>query len=259
MTLKFVDFNQAKIDRDAGRIVLVTVAQIPSPWSEAVKGLLELQGRDFSALRLDPRNQELHVWAGSPSSPSLLLPGQSPLTQPQQIIEALDGADGCAALLPKESAAREGALETVQALVGPGGLAWSRRLLGIHAGLMGKGGFVEPIAKYLSKKYGHDEAQVPAAQARIHEVLGSLAQRIKEQRKQDSPYLYGPQVSAADIYCAASMAVFAPLDESKCPMDPMIRSTFEERDPQTAQALDPILLEHRDFIYTQHLELPVRL
>lgn len=259
MTLKFVDFAQAKLDREAGRPVLTVVAQIPAPWSEGVKGLLELQGRDYSALRLDPRNRELHDWAGSPSAPSLMLPGKAPLTQAVETIEALDEEAQGQPLLPKDPDERAAALDLVRSLVDSGGLAWSRRLLGIDAGLKGTGGFVEPIAEYLAKKYSFDEAMVPAARARIPEILGSLSHRIKEQNRADSPYLFGREVSAADVYCAVSMAIFVPLDEGKCPMDPVIRKTFEELDEQTAQALDPILLAHRDFIYQNHLELPVRL
>lgn len=259
MTLKFVDFDQAKIDREAGKIVLVVVAQIPSPWSEGVKGLLELQGRDFSALRLDPRNQELHAWAASPSSPSLMLPGRAPLTQAREIIEALDEFERGPELVPREPLVRESVLKLVEELTEPGGLAWSRRLLGIHAGLAGTGGFVEPIAQYLGRKYVYDASQVPRAKERVLEILAALSLRLREQRSADSPYLFGQSVSAADVYCAVSMAIFSPLDEGQCPMDPMIRTAFEELDEETSAALDPVLLEHRDFIYRTHLELPIRL
>lgn len=259
MSFRFVDFAQARLDREAGKTVLIVVAQIPSPWSEGVKGLLKVQGREFSALRLDPRNQELHAWAGSASSPSLLLPGKPAFTQAIEIIEVLEETCPGQHLLPQEPGDRADAQRLVQELVDPGGLAWSRRLLGIHAGLTGQGGFVEPIARYLGKKYGHDVSKVPAAKARVLEILGGLARRIKSQRDLGSPYLFGREVSAADVYCAVSMAIFAPYDEERCPMDPVIRQTFEERDQATLEALDPVLLEHRDFIYQTHLELPVRL
>lgn len=38
-----------------------------------------------------------------------------------------------------------------------------------------------------------------------------------------------------------------------------IRPTLEAMDAATAKALDPILLEHRDFIYREFLELPLAL
>ena len=38
-----------------------------------------------------------------------------------------------------------------------------------------------------------------------------------------------------------------------------IRAAFETLDTQTAAALDPILLTHRDMMYAQYLELPLSL
>jgi hypothetical protein len=38
-----------------------------------------------------------------------------------------------------------------------------------------------------------------------------------------------------------------------------IRPTLEAMDEATAKALDPILLEHRDFVYHEFLELPLTL
>ena len=37
------------------------------------------------------------------------------------------------------------------------------------------------------------------------------------------------------------------------------RAAYVVRDPVVREASDPALLAHRDFIYREHLELPVRL
>jgi hypothetical protein len=37
-----------------------------------------------------------------------------------------------------------------------------------------------------------------------------------------------------------------------------IRAVYADTHPQVAQALEPLHLQHRDFIYREHLELPVR-
>jgi hypothetical protein len=55
------------------------------------------------------------------------------------------------------------------------------------------------------------------------------------------------------------MALFSPLPAEQCPMDRNLRQIFEGLDAQTAEALDPLLLQHRDMIYRQHLELPLSL
>ena len=42
-------------------------------------------------------------------------------------------------------------------------------------------------------------------------------------------------------------------------MHPGLRAAFEWLDPETARALDPVLLEHRDMMYARHLQLPLSL
>lgn len=53
--------------------------------------------------------------------------------------------------------------------------------------------------------------------------------------------------------------MFAPLPQEQCAMDLVTRAAFETRDAQTEAALAPILLEHRDMMYAEHLELPLSL
>jgi hypothetical protein len=42
-------------------------------------------------------------------------------------------------------------------------------------------------------------------------------------------------------------------------MEASMRQAFETRDAQIEAALDPILLEHRDMMYAEYLELPLSL
>ena len=62
-----------------------------------------------------------------------------------------------------------------------------------------------------------------------------------------------------DIYAACFMALFRPLAEEVCPMPAPIRSAFSALDERILAALDERLLEHRDFIYQNYLELPLSL
>ena len=61
------------------------------------------------------------------------------------------------------------------------------------------------------------------------------------------------------MYGATFMALFGPLPHEQCEMTAGIRAAFETRDVQTEAALDPILFEHRDMMYAEHLELPLSL
>jgi hypothetical protein len=62
-----------------------------------------------------------------------------------------------------------------------------------------------------------------------------------------------------DVYSATVTAMFGALPTGQCDMDASTRAAFEIREPQTDAALDPILFEHRDRMYAEHLELPLAL
>ena len=86
-----------------------------------------------------------------------------------------------------------------------------------------------------------------------------LSARLNEQRKKGIPYYIGASLTAVDVYSATFMALFKPLPPEHCDMSPGIRAAFQTLDEQTEAALDPILLEHRDMMYAQALELPLSL
>lgn len=256
MSFKFLAFEEAQQQVDS--IKLVVVQAIPSPWSEVVKELLRLKSIDFCAVHLQPRDPKMQQWAGSASAPSLLVPGDAARTQWKEILLYLETQGPT--LLPSDLQERDESLELIGEILDPGGLCWSRRLVGIAAGLAGTGGYPLPIAKYLAAKYGPVEPQaVDRAHERCLSILERLTSLLREQRSKDSPYFSGSALSALDVYAATAMAVFSPLPEAQCPMNPTMRLAFESLDEATRKALDPALLEHRDFIYREHLELPVRL
>jgi glutathione S-transferase len=144
-------------------------------------------------------------------------------------------------------------------ICGEGGLGWSRRLQLIHAGLTGAGGFPERVAKYLAKKYGYSPEAGEASTLRTAQLLRMLVNRLKTQRQAGSRYFIGNALTAVDIYSATFAAMFQPLPPAQCRMDPATRNAFEQQDPLTAAALDPILFEHRDMMYAEFLELPLSL
>ena len=54
-------------------------------------------------------------------------------------------------------------------------------------------------------------------------------------------------------------ALVAPLPEEVCPMPAMIRQQYESPGPLLGEAVDPLLLEHRDRIYREFMEYPIEL
>jgi glutathione S-transferase len=238
---------------------MVVVGGVPSPWGEAAKGLLHIKRIDWAAVRLVYDSEALNEWAGERSGPIAIYDNEKPRSRWNDILLLAERLSPEPALLPRDPAERALAFGLAHEIVGEGGLAWSRRLELIHAGLQNSGGFPKRVSKYLAKKYAYSAAAGAAAAARVAELLAMLTARLAAQHRAGGRYYVGEAPTAVDVYSAACMALFRPLGEAQCKMDAATRAAFERRDAQSDAALDPILLAHRDMMYAQHLELPLAL
>jgi glutathione S-transferase len=252
-------FEYVSLDEAMGRggLRMVVVSGIPSPWGEAAKGFLHIKGIPWSAVRLTYDDERLKAWAGQRSGPVAIYEDERPRAGWAEILLLAERLAPDPAVLPRDPADRALVFGLGHELCGEGGLGWSRRLQLIHAGLQKAGGFHERVAKYLGKKYGYSPASGAHAGARVAEIAGMLSSRLHSQRTAGSRYYVGDAMTAADIYGATFMAMFRPLSEAQCAMDATTRAAFETLDARTGAALDPILFEHRDMMYAQHLELPL--
>ncbi|HXL66561.1 MAG TPA: hypothetical protein VN938_16050 [Xanthobacteraceae bacterium] len=256
MTFPYISVEDA-ITRPGLRMIVV--GGVPSPWGEAAKGLLHIKRIDWAAVRLVYDSEALKEWAGERSGPVAIYDNEKPRTRWNDILLLAERLSPEPALLPNDPAERALAFGLSHEIVGEDGLAWSRRLDLVHAGLQNSGGFPERVSKYLAKKYAFSPAAGAAAASRIAELLKMLAARLAAQHRAGSRYYVGEAPTAVDVYSAACMAMFRPLPEGQCKMEAASRAAFERRDPQIEAALDPILLAHRDMMYAQHLELPLAL
>ena len=256
MTFPYISVEDA-INRPGLRMVVV--GGVPSPWGEAAKGILHMKRIDWAAVRLVYDSEALKEWAGERSGPVAIYDGEKPRPRWNDILLLAERLSPEPALLPKDAAERALVFGLAHELVGEGGLAWSRRLELIHAGLQNSGGFPERVSKYLGRKYGHSPQAGAAAPVRAAAQLAMLSARLAAQHRAGSRYFVGGTPTAADVYSAACMAMFHPLPQAQCSMDAATRAAFEGRGPQIEAALDPILLAHRDMMYAQHLELPLSL
>jgi glutathione S-transferase len=238
---------------------MVVVGNVPSAWGEAAKGLLHIKGIEWAAVRLVYDSDALKQWAGQRNGPIAIYDKEAPRSGWAEILLLAERLAPTPPLLPKGPAERALVFGLAHEICGEAGLGWSRRLQLIDAGLHRAGGFPERVAIYLARKYGHSPEAGAAAGARVVALLGMLAARLKAQREAGSPYFVGGGLTAVDVYSATFMAMFAPLPPAQCDMDAATRAAFETRDAQTAAALDPLLLAHRDMMYAQHLELPLSL
>jgi glutathione S-transferase len=228
---------------------MVVVGGVPSPWGEAAKGIFHLKRIPWTAVRLDYESEALKQWAGQRSGPVAFYEKEKPRSGWAEILLLAERLAPEPALLPADPFARALVFGLAHELVGEGGLAWTRRLQLVHAGLQGAGGFPPSVAKYLARKYGYTPEAGANAGARLSSLFAMLAGELKGKQ-----YFVSGTLTAADIYSATCMAMFRPLPEAQCRMDPATRQVFE-----TPHEVPPALFEHRDRIYRDYLELPLSL
>lgn len=238
---------------------MVVVGKVPSPWGEAVKGFFHVKQLEFTAVRLVYDNQALKDWAGQLSGPTVVYNEEPPRSGWAEILMLAEQLAPSPALLPLEPQARGRAVLLAEKFCGRDGLGWNRRLQLVHAGMTNTGGFAGRVSSYLGGKYGYDPAHAARYAPRVMGLLGEFAEILRSQREAGRSYYLGDAISAIDVYSATFMALLKPLPQEQCDMTAGLRAAFEWLDEPTQAALDPILLEHRDMMYSRHLALPLSL
>ncbi len=256
--MPFVDLEQA---RSAAGVRLVTLANVPSPWAEAAKGLLHVKGIDAMLVRLAPSDPGVREWTRWHNAPVLYVDADPPRTSWIEILEAAERLGG-PALVASDPEARVRTIGLAHEILGESGLVWSGRLCTIHRGLEteGREGFPVKVARYLGAKYGYAPERVDAARERALAILRRFDALLAESRARGGDYLLSTGLGVLDVYLAAAVGVLAPLDEGRCPgMSPALRAAFASGDPILKAGLPASLVAHRDRIYERHLGLPVAL
>jgi glutathione S-transferase len=256
MAFEYISVEEA-IPRRGLRMVVLS--NVPSSWGEAAKGIFHIKRIEWSAVRLVYDSEALKAWAGQRSAPVAIYDDEPPRSGWAEILMLAERLAPEPSLLPITPLERARVVALGDKFCGERGLGWMRRLQAVHASLQKAGGFPERVAGYLGKKYGYDAAAADTYPARVRELLGAVSAELRVQTDAGKAYYLGDTLSAADVYSATLMALFKPLPQEVCRMDPAVRAAFEWLDPETAAALDPVLLAHRDMMYARHLELPLSL
>ena len=255
--MRFVTLDEA---RSATGLKLVVAAALPSPWSEAAKGILHIRGIDALLVRFSSTDKAVREWMGWHNVPVLLADGEPIRTHWTDILEKAErlGANqGSPSLVPTAEDERMRLFGLAHELLGENGLVWSGGLLVIHRGIEteGREGFPLRIAQYLAPKYGYAPERVDAARARVRSLFDRFARLLAGRT-----YALGGALTALDVYIATAIAPFAQLSEKLCPdTHPIVRHAFATASPDLSSEIPPVLVAHRDRIYEKYLELPVRL
>ncbi len=246
--------------RERPGLRLVLTPGGPGPWSEAAKGFFHVKRLEYAAVEQlgAPDNQPLIEWTGQSLAPVAMLDDEEPASTLSDIAWLAERLAPEPALVPDDPSERVTMFGLMREVSGQHGFGWSRRLVMLGDNLARQ---PEGPGRDWTLGFAHKFRYTPqaalSAQERVGEVLGLLSRQLEAQDARGSRYFVGQQLSALDIVWAAFAAMVAPLPHEHCPMTKGLRRMYTAEDPETLRALSPILLEHRDAIYRDHLALPL--
>jgi glutathione S-transferase len=238
---------------------LVLTPGVPGPWSEAAKGILHVKKIPYVKVsqELGGANRELLEWTKQASAPVMVFHDERPRSLWSDQLYLAERLQPHPPLIPADRDDRILMFGYANEICGENGFGWTKRLLIIRQGLENPDPAGRQLFIYLGEKYGYTDATAEAAPARLVGILDALAARLEAQRKRGSRFFIGDALTALDIYWATFAVMNDPMPDELCPLSPAFRRVYTNTDPTIKSATVPILLEHRDFIYHNFLELPL--
>ncbi len=247
--------------REMDGLRLVLSAHVPGPWGEAAKGLFYVRNIPFTPVEQVPgeANEELEAWTGVRNAPVAVYNDEKPLTSWLDILMLAQRLGSGPSLLPEDPGQRALSVGLSHEICGEWGFGWCRRLM-IFADLWGEPSQQEalpPVQRRLGGQYSFNADNLAAAPARILAILTMLDRQLANQDQAGSPYLVGDSLTAVDIHWATFSAMLSPLPHEVNPMPDYLRGAYANLGDVVSQAPRDRLLAHRDYIYRNHLKLPL--
>jgi len=252
--MDYVDPGTAK---DLPGLRLALTAGFPAPYCMSAKAIFAHHGVDYvpvAQIAGEP-NAELKAWTGHRNAPVAVYEDEAPRTGWLEILHLAERLGSGPSLIPDDIALRAQMVGLVNEVIGEGGWVWQMRIL-----MLGMGGperaaeAAKTNAMYA--EYGYSEAARAAALKRARASLDWFTAQLRAQFDAGSQYLIGNGFTAADIYWAYFSQLLRTVPEERSPMPAPLRSAYDSGGELLAP-YDPLLLEQRDFIFEQHLTLPM--
>ncbi len=240
----------------------VVLPPAPGPWAESVKGILYVKKIPYvrALHEVGTASLELREWTAQTSSPVLAWNGERPRTIWNDQLYLAERIAPQPRLIPEPIEQRALMFGLANELMGETGLVWSLRVLAIHRGQtnLSLNEKARAMVDFLAAKYQHGVAnEAERASLRAAQIISAFGARLDEQRAAGRRFLIGNKLTALDIYWAASAAMIQPLPQELCDMPRWLRTTYTANDPRVVAAVRPALLDHRDLIYREYLQLPL--
>jgi glutathione S-transferase len=257
--IEFVDVATA---RNAPGVRIVVSGIVPSPWSEATKGLFRIANVPVLAVRRMRDAAEVTAWTGVDNVPVVFHDAEPVRTNWAAITALASRLAGPDVLIPDDVRARAETMGLLHEIAGEDGIGWNARLAMIHATITsgGKRGFPLPVGQYLAQRYCYTPESAVYSRGRLERQLEALTDRLLAQQTQGHAYLGGAKISALDIYCATFLTPLVPIPPEDCPqLEPVLRSAFGSAHEELGALVPAALVIHRKMILERHLAWPIAL
>ena len=258
-TIEYVDVATA---RSAPGVRIVVSGLVPSPWSEATKGVFRIASIPVLAVRRTRDGANVTAWTGVDNVPVVFHGAEPTRTNWAAITTLAARLAGPGAVVPDEIAARTEAMGLIHEIAGEDGIGWNARLAMIDASITseGKRGFPLPVAQYLARRYGYTPQDAARSRTRIEHQLHALRDRLRTQQALGHAYLGGPRVSALDVYTATFLTPLSAITAEDCPsLEAPLRRGFGAAHEALGALVPDELWAHRTRVFREHLTWPIAL
>ncbi len=166
------------------------------------------------------------------------------------------------ALIPREGRARVAMFGLANEIMSPQGLMWNGRLA------LGELNALDPSrmsakqrdffapGEPLGGKYSHN-AKTDSPLENMKACLRLLDEQLRENQRRGGSFFVGDALSALDIYWAFASNFVRILGREELPIMRFNRAMYPALNEALGESASPRLLEHRERVFREFLELPV--
>lgn len=261
---ELAEFSSITEARRSPGLRMVCLRGIPSPWTEAAKGIFRCEGIEcvYAAQSGDDPPTAIADWAGDSSVPVVAY-NDEPLRKGwADILILSQRLAQKPSLVPREPEARAMLFGLAHEICGEMGLGWCRRLLMVAASITDQEpNFPKSSGERIGRKYGFYDQQGDAQEAEMRQAHTRVIELLQmfSARADAHPFLMGDTFCALDIYWATFANLFLPLPDADLPMHAAMRSVYTCTDSELLAAISPRLRDLHRRVYDDFLELPVPL
>ncbi len=252
-----IDYVEPAAARDMGGLRLALTRDLPAPYSMSAKAIFDLRGVPYVPVAQvgAGANEELLAWTRHRNAPVAVYNDEAPRVGWLEILNLAERLGSGPSLVPADMSERMAMVGLVNELIGENGLVWNLRLLML--GLAGPERAAQAAAQNpMFAQYGYSEPARDAAHDKATAILEMFTAHVRRQRDGASRYLIGSSLSAADVYWAYFSQILRTLPDEQCPMPARLRKPYDRVSAELG-GCDAILIEQRDWIFHNHLQLPM--